>query len=264
MKDCSGSKLPFERIVTQVPKIMNISNPIKILLIASISLILLTGCKEAEPTLSADTVLTSVALTVDASLSATPKASATATPTEIPTETSTPTASPTAQEILGTPTVSSTPAAATNCDSATFISDVTIQDGTQLAPETDFLKTWKIQNTGTCTWNANYAVVFVSGSAMDGTSPTFLLIDSAIPGSMVDITVEMTSPDTTGKFTGYWRMQNADGVAFGDTFYVEIEVVRAGETDHTPTATLVNTATATLTATETLLTETPTATATSE
>ena len=239
---------------------IRISNHLKIIWIASALLLFLAGCKQAEPTLSAETVLTSVALTVDASLSATPEASATATPTATPTETQTPTASPTTQATLAAPTQGNTAPAAAGCDAATFVSDVTIPDGTPLAPETDFIKTWKIQNTGTCTWNADYAVIFSSGSDMNGTSPTYLTLDSVVSGNMVDISVEMTSPETTGKFTGYWRMQNADGVAFGDTFYVEIEVVKSGQTK-TPTTT-VNTATATPTGTEVLLTDTPTATAT--
>jgi len=233
-------------------------NHLTILFIAGALMLWMTSCKQAEPTLSAETVLTSVALTVDASLSATPEASATATATATPTETATPTASPTAQATQAAPTQASTAPAGANCDAATFAEDVSIPDGTQLAFDTDFIKTWKILNAGTCTWNADYAVIFVSGSDMDGTSPTYLTLDAVVPGNMVDISVEMTAPDSTGKFTGYWRMQNADGVAFGDTFYVEIEVVKPGETK-VPTAT-TDTTTLTPTATDTLPTDTPTAT----
>ena len=245
---------------------MKISNHLRIFFLASALLLLLAGCKQADPTPSAETVLTSVALTVDASLSATPEASATATATATPTETQTPTASPTTQEIPATPTEEeNSPPSGSNCDAATFVEDVSIPDGTQLAPDTDFIKTWKILNAGSCTWNADYAVVFTDGSDMDGTSPTFLTLDSVGPGSVVDISVEMTAPDTTGKFTGYWRLQNADGVAFGDTFYVEIEVVKKSESE-SPTATAVETTTVTPTtvptATEVLPTNTPTATAT--
>jgi hypothetical protein len=241
---------------------MKISDQLKILFVASAILVLLAGCKKAEPTPSADTVLTSVALTVDASLSATPEASATATATTTPTETATPTASPTAEATQAAPTQENTAPPAGNCDAATFAEDVSIPDGTQLAPDTDFIKTWKILNSGSCTWNKDYAVVFVDGSDMNGDSPTYLTVDAVSPGSVVDISVEMTAPDSTGKFTGYWRMQNAEGVAFGDTFYVEIEVVKAGETK-TPTPT-TDTTTLTPTATEALLTATPTATATAE
>ncbi len=238
-------------------------NPPILLFIASTILLLLAGCKQAEPTLSAETVLTSVALTVDASLSATPEASATPTATATPTETTTTTASPTDDATQAAPTQENSAPPAANCDAATFAEDVSIPDGTQLAPDTDFIKTWKILNSGTCTWNTDYVVVFVDGSDMDGDSPTYLTVDAVPPGNVVDISVEMTSPDTTGKYTGYWRMQNADGVVFGDTFYVEIEVVRPGESK-TPTPTTADTATITPTGTEVLPTDTPTATATVE
>jgi hypothetical protein len=144
---------------------------------------------------------------------------------------------------------------------------VTIPDGTQLAPGAAFTKTWKIQNSGTCTWASGYVVAFSSGSIMGATSPQSLAVDSVPPGGNVEISIEMVAPESTGQKIGYWRMQNASGVGFGDTFYVDIVVTGASGTQ-TPTATSPNpTQTPTSTGTSTsppTPTDTPTPTATSE
>ena len=251
-------------------------------------IISLAACKSAEPTESADAVLTAVAQTVDAAIAIVEEPTATDTQTPTPSPTSTPTPSP-------SPTLESTPSPSptqsgvipgTTCDNATFISDVTIPDGTQLAPGTVFTKTWKIQNSGTCTWVSGYVVAFSSGSVMDAETPQSLAMDSVPPGVSVDISIEMVAPESTGQQIGYWRMQNASGVGFGDTFYVDISVIETSESPtptststgitETPTSTNTqgaNTATSTTTPTPTgtgtatstpTPTDTPTSTATSE
>ena len=239
-------------------------NPTKIPIILGMIIFVLVGCKQAEPTLSADTVLTSVALTVDASMALTLEPTATQDSTSTPTGTRTPSPSPTEVEIVFTPTASSTLPPAESCDSATYVSDVTIPDGTQMAPGTDFIKTWQILNTGSCTWSLEYRVAFSSGDIMDGATPQVLGVESVAPGNIVEISIEMTAPDSNGEYTGYWRMENADGTAFGDAFYVEIAVTDT-EDPITPTHTNVpvDTETPTPTVEDTPTAEPPTATATS-
>ena len=49
------------------------------------------------------------------------------------------------------------------CDQAAFIRDVTVPDGSPFAPGETFTKTWRLQNTGTCTWTtSNYTLVYVA------------------------------------------------------------------------------------------------------
>jgi len=43
------------------------------------------------------------------------------------------------------------------CDRAQFISDVTVPDGTTFAPGATFTKTWRLKNSGTCTWTLRTA-----------------------------------------------------------------------------------------------------------
>ena len=207
--------------------IMRTHNQSLTLIIIVVGLLALAGCKPAEPTPSAETVLTSVALTVDVSmtLTAVPTATQEADPTA--TETLAPSPSPTEVEIIFTPTPSSTLPPPEDCDSATFVSDVTIPDGTQLEPEAPFVKTWQIMNTGACTWTTDYQVAFSSGDDMGGESPQAAIVVPVEPGKIVEISISMIAPDEPGAYTGFWRMENPDEIAFGDAFYVEIEVIES-------------------------------------
>lgn len=125
---------------------------------------------------------------------------------------------------------------AVGCDNSSYLSDVTIPDGTVLAPGTTFTKTWSLQNTGSCEWTTSYSMVFYSGNAMSGS--TTALSESVSIGSSGNISVELTAPSSAGIYTGYWRLQNASGTSFGEAVYVQIVV--SGSTS-TPTATPTST-----------------------
>jgi hypothetical protein len=73
------------------------------------------------------------------------------------------------------------PVAAVACDQAQFVADVTIPDGTSLAPGATFLKTWRLKNIGTCTWTTSYSAVFSSGDQM-GAPAVINLPASVAPG----------------------------------------------------------------------------------
>ena len=158
----------------------------------------------------------------------------TETPTPTATSTPTPTFTPTATE---TPEPSPTEAIPTveECyDEATFIGDVTIPDGTELNPDTPFTKTWRLLNAGTCTWNLNYRLIFVSGNQMSGPSSQQLVSLEVPPGASIDVSVDLVAPSKTGTYQGYWGLRNANGVRFGigpggQSFYLEIKVVEESE-----------------------------------
>lgn len=107
---------------------------------------------------------------------------------------------------------STVPSAA--CDGAQFIADVTIPDGTILAPGASFTKTWRIKNIGQCTWTTSYQLVFFSGTQMSGPSSAAFPNNVAV-GQTVDISVEMTAPSAAGSYRGFWMVKNADGALFG-------------------------------------------------
>jgi len=170
-----------------------------------------------------DAVLTAAALTVQAQLSAintptlSPANTAVTTP---PTNTPSPTPAP------ATPTSAPAATATSNCDSALFVTDVSYPDNTIVSANSSFIKTWRLQNTGSCSWTPSYALVFVNGDSMNG--PTAQALSGNVnPGQTVDISVNLQAPSSNGTYTGHWGLRNASGVIFTH-FYVQIKVNGGG------------------------------------
>lgn len=117
------------------------------------------------------------------------------------------------------------------CDRASFVEDITYKDGTEIAPGTTFVKTWKLKNTGSCTWNSSYAVVFVSGDAMGAPASVQLTTGTVAPGQEVEVSVTMKAPDTPKEYEGRWKLRNGSNVIFGmgsngdADFWVKVKVV---------------------------------------
>jgi hypothetical protein len=155
-----------------------------------------------------------------------PSATWTVTPlpssTPLPTETPIP---PTNTPIIPTPTRTATPLP---CNSARFVSDVTIPDGTVLAPGTVFTKTWRLKNIGACTWTTGYDAVFVGGTQMSS-SAEIAMPGNVTPNQVIDISVRMTAPSKEGHYRSNWKLRDASGVLFGVggtdiTFFADIKV----------------------------------------
>ena len=109
-------------------------------------------------------------------------------------------------------------------DSATFLSDVTLPDGTVVSPGQTLHKVWRVRNSGSSTWGSGYQLVFVGGDQM-GAPPAVGVPGTVGPDATVDLAVDMTAPSTPGTYTGRWRMRNAQGTYFGDELWIMIEVV---------------------------------------
>ena len=97
---------------------------------------------------------------------------------------------------------------------ASFVSDVTIADGSYIAPGNTFIKTWRIRNNGTTTWTTNYKLVFVSGTQMAEQNYVNLPYNVG-PGQSVDISVQMTAPTEAGSYKSEWKLVNESGTQFG-------------------------------------------------
>ncbi|NOZ71609.1 MAG: hypothetical protein GXP38_06810 [Chloroflexi bacterium] len=126
-----------------------------------------------------------------------------------------------------TPTAVTVP---TNCiDQAEFVADVTVKDSTRIAGNQEFIKTWRLLNTGTCTWTPDYQVVFTGGDQMGGASSA-PLGQTVAPGATADISVRLVAPALKGTYTSSWMLQNPAGKRFGigrkgeDAFWVKIVV----------------------------------------
>jgi hypothetical protein len=102
-----------------------------------------------------------------------------------------------------------------------FVSDVTIPDGTVMAPGQSFTKTWKLKNIGTTSWS-NYSLTFFYGEQMG--APSSVSVPMTPPGATVDISVPMTAPKDAGGHKGSWQMTTPDGKFFGQDVFVLIDV----------------------------------------
>ncbi len=118
--------------------------------------------------------------------------------------------------------------AARGCLNSTFVTDVTVPDGTPLSGGQVFNKIWRVRNSGTCAWSTSDALVFVSGEAMTGS--TVVAVPATAPGATADLLVPMTAPSTTGAHSGVWRIRSTSGAFFGTTLTAAINVVNPAPT----------------------------------
>ncbi|MFZ3070812.1 MAG: NBR1-Ig-like domain-containing protein, partial [Anaerolineaceae bacterium] len=164
-----------------------------------------------------------------------------------------------------TPTPTQTPTALPTSSSctmaATLLQDVTIPPGMLLEPGASFIKTWQVENSGSCRWE-DYRLVFLNGNLLGGTSPTSIALVE--PGATVELSLSLLAPGYQGTYEGIWRIQAANGRLFGPDLIYQIRIPQPTPTRTatlTPTSTPTSTFTPTRTATPTttpIRTATPT------
>jgi len=129
-------------------------------------------------------------------------------------------------------------------DGMEYVDDLNLDDNNmtsppQLQPGQPFQKGWRIKNTGTCTWNSSYNLVFSHGNvpeAQMGGQPT-PIVGEVQPGAMYDIYVQLTAPFTPGVYQSFWTMKNQTGLLFGNRIWVGIEVPGPATPTPAPTQT---------------------------
>ena len=129
---------------------------------------------------------------------------------------------------LASPAAPSGPTASLGdaCNNNVFEADITIPDNSIMKPGEDFIKTWQVRNTGTCTWDEGYVLAFIGGDrAIDPTNYEFKKSsDFVAPNTSVQLSIPLTAPLTPGTYQGTWRMQSDSGYFFGTPLTVIIEV----------------------------------------
>lgn len=132
------------------------------------------------------------------------------------------------------PSTTATTGSVIPCDSAAFVSE-TIPDGINFTPTAAFIKTWRVRNVGTCTWNGSYAIVFDHGVKL-GAPDAVPFPGTVAPGQEVDLSLSMAAPAAEGTYESYWKFRNSSGIIFvTNPFSVKINVIIP---THTKTATL--------------------------
>jgi hypothetical protein len=151
-------------------------------------------------------------------------------PNPLPTPTTAPLVSPTSA-VSATPVAAPTSSACV--DSATFVADVTVPDGTNWTGGQTFNKIWRVRNTG-CPWGDGYQLVFVSGDAM--TTSRAIALPATATGATADLLVPMAAPTAAGAHNGTWRLRNPGGTFFGTVVTVKINVLGTTSPTQAPVA----------------------------
>ncbi|XP_010136447.1 PREDICTED: uncharacterized protein C6orf106 homolog, partial [Buceros rhinoceros silvestris] len=79
-----------------------------------------------------------------------------------------------------------------NVPSMSFVEDVTIGEGESIPPDTQFTKTWRIQNTGTEAWPPGVCLKYVGGDQFGHVN--MVMVRSLEPQEIADVSVQMCSP----------------------------------------------------------------------
>jgi hypothetical protein len=196
----------------------------KIFLVMMMLIFLMNACGSSSQTQSE--IATAVAQTVQAQDSLTQIASL---PTFTPTP-STPsldtTMTPGIDAVL--PTGTFTPAPNPGCILSANLVQEDPPDGAIYKPGETFYKRWWLQNTGTCTWDSTYKLIFWDGDLMGG-AVSYPLPEAVAPNETKEIPILLQAPATTGEVAGYWRLRSPWGIDFGvgqanQSFYVQILV----------------------------------------
>ncbi|PKK69794.1 hypothetical protein RhiirC2_850438 [Rhizophagus irregularis] len=106
-----------------------------------------------------------------------------------------------------------------------FIEDVNIQDGTILAPQAKFEKTWKLSNNGRFPWPDETVLRCIDGDRMFEFNITpRIRIGSVEVGKSVDISVALQAPSDHGKHVSYWKLSDGTDNQFGSKVWCDIMV----------------------------------------
>jgi len=195
----------------------------KIIITTLITIILvISACGVKSPDL--DQVSTAVAQTLQAQNSLTKVASlptfTSAPPVEITATTNGDIATSTVQPVVGAP----------GCTVAARLAGENPPDRTLFKPGENFWKTWSLENTGTCTWDTSYKLIYSKGDLMGGLA-SYPLPEEVAPGETKDISIYLKAPEQAGTFAGYWLIQTPWNTYFGVgesiPFYVQIVVSTA-------------------------------------
>ena len=122
------------------------------------------------------------------------------------------------------------------------ISDITFPDGTEVAPNTYFRKTWRMKNGGTCVWNEGYTMIFTGGDGMSGASAV-KMPKKVYPGEYVELSIDLRAPTIPGIYRGNFMLRDDLGYTFGygsyanTAFWVEVKVSEAALVEETIEAT---------------------------
>jgi hypothetical protein len=129
----------------------------------------------------------------------------------------TPTARPTK------PTADLRPTSTPECSNVlAYLEDLTIPDGSTVQAGAPVDKRWRLENSGTCNWDARYRLRLIAGPSLG--VPSEQALYPARSGTQFTLQIIITAPTEPGTYRSAWQAYDPQGQAFGDPFFVEILV----------------------------------------
>jgi hypothetical protein len=104
----------------------------------------------------------------------------------------------------------------------TFLSDLTIPDGTTVSPGAILDKRWEVENSGNCNWGSRHRVRLIAGPEMNARKEQALF--PARSGTRAVIRIQFTAPAEPGAYRSAWQAFDEQGAPFGDPFFIDITV----------------------------------------
>jgi polar amino acid transport system substrate-binding protein len=116
-------------------------------------------------------------------------------------------------------------------DAMKYVQDLNYPDSNMtspapFAPGAGIEKGWRIQNTGTCTWDSNYALTYVSANPPNtpiGGNPVAIQ-GQVSPGQTYDIYASVVAPPQPDRYQSIWNLRNPKGLYFGDRLWIGFDV----------------------------------------
>lgn len=102
-----------------------------------------------------------------------------------------------------------------NCNIAEFIAHQNLPEGATVPPGAQFIKIWRVQNVGTCTWNSSYSVAYSDGDLMGANESNPFGDEEVGPGELTNLSVSFTAPQEEGEYESYWILNDPSGNWFG-------------------------------------------------
>jgi hypothetical protein len=116
----------------------------------------------------------------------------------------------------------SSPAAGPCTYDAAFVGDVTVPDFTVVAPGQTLNKVWRLQNSGTCAWDAATVLTYIGGIQVSASSS--VAVPQTPAGGTVDLGVNAVAPGQPGAQMSVWQLRNSAGQLFGPRVTVVVNV----------------------------------------
>jgi serine/threonine protein kinase len=171
----------------------------------------------------------------------TPTATDSPTPTETtrPTRTSTPTSTPTPTITLtATPDVTQTLIQATmlmeiqtaTTEACRFNYEIIDQDpadGDLFPTNATYVRHITLRNTGTCPWERNSSLTFISGESFNAL-PRIFIRDRVNVGDQYVLSFEGRTPSRGGVLSGVWELRTPGQIPIGDAMTIAIQVYAQG------------------------------------